>query len=61
MVPEIAGPVALGSVVGSLAGARILTIVSGERLRLLFVVVLLALAAQMILSAFGVNVLGMSK
>jgi uncharacterized membrane protein YfcA len=61
MVPGIAGPVALGSVVGSLAGARILTIVSGERLRLLFVVVLLALAAQMILSAFGINVPGVSK
>src|SRR5690606_27880177 len=38
--PVIAGPVALGSVAGSVLGARILMRVSGERLRLLFVAVL---------------------
>jgi uncharacterized membrane protein YfcA len=55
IVPAVAGPVALGSVVGSLLGARILLAVSNERIRLLFVVALVALAIQMALSAFGVK------
>jgi uncharacterized membrane protein YfcA len=61
IVPAIAGPVALGSVVGSLLGARILMFVSNERIRLLFVVVLLALAVQMVLSGFGINAGGISE
>jgi uncharacterized membrane protein YfcA len=56
--PAIAGPVALGSVLGALLGARLLMAVSGERLRLLFVVVLLALAVQMLLSACGIHLTG---
>lgn len=56
--PAIAGPVALGSVVGAVLGARVLMAVSGEKLRLLFVVVLIALAAQMLLSAFGIHLTG---
>jgi len=55
IAPNVAGPVALGSVVGSLLGARILMAVSNERIRLLFIVVLLALALQMALSGFGVK------
>jgi uncharacterized membrane protein YfcA len=51
IVPAIAGPVALGSVAGAALGARGLAVVSGDALRVLFVVVLLALAAQMALSA----------
>jgi uncharacterized membrane protein YfcA len=47
IVTAIAGPVALGSVVGALLGAHILVRVPNDRLRLLFVVVLIALAAQM--------------
>jgi uncharacterized membrane protein YfcA len=58
IVPAIAGPVALGSVVGAVVGARILMVVSNERLRLLFVVVLVALAVQMLVSAFGVHMPG---
>ena len=58
IVPAIAGPVALGSVVGSLLGARILMAVPNERARLLFVVVLLALALQMALSGFGIKLGG---
>jgi uncharacterized membrane protein YfcA len=54
----IAGPVALGSVVGSIIGARILMRVASDKLRLLFVVVLLVLAGQMLLSAFDIDVLG---
>ncbi len=57
--PVVAGPVALGSVLGSLLGARILLAVSNDKLRLLFVIVLLLLAAQMLLSAFRIDVLGL--
>jgi uncharacterized protein len=57
----IAGPVALGSVVGSVLGARILMAVSNDRIRVLFVVVLVILSVQMVLSAFGINMLGGSK
>src|ERR1700722_15690269 len=53
--PSVAGPVALGSVVGALLGARFLMAISGEKLRLGFRVVLVALAGQMLLSAFGVH------
>ena len=58
IVPAVAGPVALGSVVGSLLGARILMAVSNEKIRLLFVVVLVALAIQMALSGLGVKLGG---
>lgn len=61
IVSSVAGPVALGSVAGSILGARILLRVSGDKLRLLFVVVLLLLAAQMLLSAFGVHVFGAAE
>jgi uncharacterized membrane protein YfcA len=53
--PSVAGPVALGSVVGALLGARFLMAVSSEKLRLGFVAVLVALAGQMLLSAFGIH------
>jgi uncharacterized membrane protein YfcA len=54
-VPEIAGPVALGSVVGALLGARLLMIVTPGKLRLTFVAVLLVLAVWMALAAVGVH------
>jgi uncharacterized protein len=53
--PGVAGPVALGSVAGALLGARLLLAVSGEKLRLLFIAVLLLLAAEMVLSALGIH------
>jgi hypothetical protein len=56
--PAVAGPVALGSVVGALLGARFLMAISGEKLRLFFVVVLVAVAVQMLLSALGIHLLG---
>jgi uncharacterized membrane protein YfcA len=55
IIPDIAGPVALGSVVGALLGARLLAFISPKVLRLTFVVVLLALAIQMALAAAGVR------
>ena len=51
----IAGSVALGSVVGAILGARVLMSISNDKIRLLFVVVLVALAAQMFLAAFGAD------
>ena len=56
IVTAVAGPVALGSVVGSVLGARILMIVPNDKIRLLFVVVLVALGVQMLLQAFGIHV-----
>ena len=53
IVAPIAGPVVLGSVVGAILGARVLMSISNDRIRLPFVVVLVALAAQMFHSAFG--------
>jgi hypothetical protein len=50
--PAIASPIALGSVLGALAGAKALTIIPAERMRLFFALVLVALAFQMSLFAF---------
>jgi uncharacterized membrane protein YfcA len=55
IVVPIAGSVALGSVVGAILGARVLMSISNDKIRLLFVVVLVALAAQMFLAAFGAD------
>jgi uncharacterized membrane protein YfcA len=52
----IAGPVALGSVLGALAGARLLMGLPAEKLRIFFVIVLLLLAMQMLASAIGVHI-----
>jgi hypothetical protein len=55
VITQVAGPVALGSALGAIAGARVLLIVSDDRLRLLFVVILVALGIQMLLTVFGVH------
>jgi uncharacterized membrane protein YfcA len=52
---DVAGPIALGSVLGAMLGARILMRIDPERLRMLFAVVLVALAVQMLLAAFGLG------
>jgi hypothetical protein len=49
----IAGPVAVGSVIGSLCGAKLLVGIPAHKLRIFFVVVLALLAIQMLLAAFG--------
>ncbi|MDB6078080.1 MAG: sulfite exporter TauE/SafE family protein [Akkermansiaceae bacterium] len=59
--PGIAGPVALGSVAGSVAGAKLLMRVSNERLRVLFVTVLVVLAVQMLLTACGIDLFHPSR
>jgi uncharacterized membrane protein YfcA len=53
MQPMIAGPVAIGSVVGAWLGARLLLRLPGDKLRLVFVGVLVLLAVQMLLTAAG--------
>ncbi len=54
----VAGPVALGSVVGALVGARLLMGLPADKLRLFFVIVLGLLAVQMLMSAFGIHIQG---
>jgi hypothetical protein len=58
IVPEIAGPVALGSVIGAVLGARLLLFIVPSKLRLVFVAVLLVLAIQMVFAALGARGLG---
>ena len=55
IVTSVAAPIALGSVVGAVLGARILMNVPNEKLRLMFIGILGLLAAQMLLAAFGIN------
>lgn len=55
---DIAGPVAIGSVLGSIVGAKLLSILPAKQLRVIFVIVLLGLAVQMILTGFGIDLVG---
>lgn len=61
IVTEVAGPVAFGSVLGAIIGARILLRVPNDKLRLLFVVVLVVLGVQMLLMVFGVHLIEVSR
>ncbi|WP_430389947.1 sulfite exporter TauE/SafE family protein [Dyella sp. 20L07] len=56
IVIGIAGPIALGSVVGALLGARLLMGLPADKLRIFFVIVLTLLAAQMLMTALGVHI-----
>jgi uncharacterized protein len=55
---RLAGPIALGSVIGAIVGARLLIRLPADKLRVFFVVVLLLLAIDMFLSALGVHAPG---
>jgi uncharacterized membrane protein YfcA len=57
IVTAVAGPVALGSVVGAVLGAQILIRAPNAGIRLLFVVVLVLLAALMLLQVCGIRFL----
>ena len=48
IIPELAGPVALGVLLGSVTGARLMPRLPSAQIRKLFVVVLITLATQMI-------------
>ena len=52
MDPFIAAPVALGVVLGAVAGSRILARIDNRMLRIVFVVILLFVSAQMIWKGF---------
>jgi uncharacterized protein len=58
IVTSVAAPVALGSVVGAVLGARILMNVPNAKLRLMFIGILVILALQMLLAAFGIDLIG---
>lgn len=51
----VAAPVALGSVLGAFAGARLLLRIPADRLRVFFVLVLSLLAIQMLMSSLGMK------
>jgi uncharacterized membrane protein YfcA len=53
VLPRVAAPVALGSICGAYMGTRILMRTTNERIRTLFVVVLLVLAVKMFFAALG--------
>ena len=61
IVTSVAAPIALGSVFGAVLGARILMRVPNEKLRLMFVGILLLLALQMMLAALGINLFGAGR
>lgn len=52
---ELSAPVVLGSLAGSVLGAKILVKAAGPALRVVFAIVLLALAVPMTANAFGMN------
>jgi uncharacterized membrane protein YfcA len=51
----IAGPVALGSVLGAMTGAHMLVGLSSDKLRIFFVLVLALVAVQMAITGFGLH------
>lgn len=53
VIPELAGPVALGVLLGSTAGARWMPLLPARQIRRLFVVVIVGVALQMILKGLG--------
>ena len=52
--PLIAAPVALGILIGALIGARLLTRLSNHVLRIIFLVVIIVAAVEMVLHGFGI-------
>jgi uncharacterized membrane protein YfcA len=53
--PLVAAPVALGVLIGAMSGARVLPYISNQRLRQIFVIVVLLVAIQMLLRGFGIG------
>ena len=61
ILPAVAGPVALGSVVGAVLGARTLMRTPNAKLRVMFVIVLVVFGIQMLLQALGIHIPGISR
>jgi uncharacterized protein len=55
---SVAAPIALGSALGAVLGARILMKLPSDKLRIMFVCILVLLSAQMMLAAFGITLIG---
>jgi uncharacterized membrane protein YfcA len=56
IVPELAAPVSLGVLAGAWAGTHVMVRLSNQRIRYLFVAVLVVLGVQMALRGFGIQV-----
>jgi uncharacterized membrane protein YfcA len=56
IIPILAAPVALGVLAGSILGTKVMMRLPSKKLRDLFLVVLMVIAVQMGLKAFGVNI-----
>jgi uncharacterized membrane protein YfcA len=56
IVPELAAPVALGVLAGAWAGTHLMVRMPSQRIRWVFVVVLVVLGIQMALRGFGIRV-----
>ncbi len=54
--PYLAAPVALGVLLGSVAGTRLLMRLKGSSIRIVFIVVLVVLTVQMLLKSFGIGI-----
>jgi uncharacterized membrane protein YfcA len=52
---QLAAPVVLGSLAGSVLGAQVLIHLAGPSLRIVFMIVLVALAIPMTATAFGLG------
>ena len=56
VVPELAAPVALGVLAGAWAGTRLMVRLPSQRIRHVFVIVLVVLGVQMALRGFGIRI-----
>nr|WP_164509345.1 sulfite exporter TauE/SafE family protein [Companilactobacillus jidongensis] len=53
--PDIAGPLAIGVLIGALIGARVMQVLKPRIIRMIFVPIILYMGVQMVLKGFGVN------
>lgn len=55
ILPEVAAPVAIGVLIGSTIGAKVMQILPSKWIRIIFIPLLCYIGAQMILEGFGVK------
>ncbi len=53
--PQIAGPLAIGIIVGALIGSRIMQVLPTRVLRMIFIPIVAYMGLQMLLKGFGVS------
>ncbi|MFD1417896.1 sulfite exporter TauE/SafE family protein [Companilactobacillus keshanensis] len=53
--PDIAGPLAIGVLIGATVGARIMQVLKPKIIRMIFIPIILYMGVQMVLKGFGVN------